>query len=117
MSERDIRGLLFVGRGYEVAKYQVHEAIFPGLAECIPSLWAQRMAKHGAIAIERWAKVGINRLRLTSGGVIPDMLAIRKPREGIPDFFSLSEETGLMDGRLLRHAQDLSWVDEIWVTD
>jgi hypothetical protein len=69
LTDRDVRGLLFIGRGYEVAQYQIHEAEFSGLAECIVSRWTHRMLRRGAIAVERWAKVGINRLRLTRAGL------------------------------------------------
>lgn len=68
VTDRDIEALLFIGRGHEVAQYQVHIAIFHGLSEGIMSRWTQRMLKRGAIAVERWAKVGINRLRLTPKG-------------------------------------------------
>src|ERR1043165_5704056 len=68
VTDRDIQALLFIGRGHEVAQYQLHAAIFPGLAEGIVSRWTQRMLRRGAIAVERWAKVGINRLRLTPKG-------------------------------------------------
>jgi hypothetical protein len=105
LSERDIRGLLFIGRGYEVAQYQVHEAIFPGLAECIPSRWAQRMAKRGAIAIERWAKVGINRLRLTKPGL--DLLAAHGAR--VDDLFTPRQATALKD------VQHTLWINDLRV--
>src|SRR5688572_12634782 len=62
---RDVRALLFIGRGHEVAQYQLHEAVFTGLSEGIVSRWVKRMVRREAIAVERWAKVGINRLRLT----------------------------------------------------
>jgi hypothetical protein len=66
---RDIRALLFIGRGHEVAQYQLHEAVFTGLSEGIISRWVKRMVRREAIAVERWAKVGINRLRLTRVGL------------------------------------------------
>ncbi len=66
---RDIHALLFIGRGHEVAQYQLHEAVFTGLSEGIVSRWVKRMARRDAIAVERWAKVGINRLRLTRAGL------------------------------------------------
>src|SRR4051794_20334596 len=56
VTDRDIEALLFIGRGHEVAQYQLHMAIFAGLAEGIVSRWTQRMLKRGAIAVERWAK-------------------------------------------------------------
>jgi hypothetical protein len=105
LSKRDIRGLRFVGRGYEVAQYQVHEAIFPGLAECIPSRWAQRMAKRGAIAIERWAKVGINRLRLTRAG--HDLLVAHGV--GTSDIFTPRQPTSLKD------VQHTLWINDVRV--
>jgi hypothetical protein len=105
LSERDVRGLLFIGRGYEVAQYQLHEAIFPGLAECIPSRWAQRMAKRGAIAIERWAKVGINRLRLTKAGL--ELLAAHGVN--VDDVFTPRQATALKD------VQHTLWINDLRV--
>ena len=68
ITERDLRALLFIGRGYEVAQYQLHEAVFTGLAEGIMSRWTNRMRDRGLVAVERWGKIGINRLRLTKAG-------------------------------------------------
>ena len=66
---RDVQALVFIGQGHEVAQYQLHEAVFAGLSEGIVSRWVKRMLQRGAIVVERWAKVGINRLRLTRAGL------------------------------------------------
>src|SRR3954451_15515914 len=52
VTDRDIEALLFIGRGHEVAQYQLHVAVFNGLSEGIMSRWTQRMLKRGAIAVE-----------------------------------------------------------------
>jgi len=105
VTDRDIQALLFVGRGHEVAQYQLHAAIFPGLAEGIVSRWTQRMLRRGAIAVERWAKVGINRLRLTKKGL--DLLVARN----IPvhDLFTPRTPTALKD------IQHTLWINDLRV--
>lgn len=71
---RDYEALAFIGRGYEVAQYQLREAVFPGLSEVVGSRRVRRWADPepelglGLIAIDRWMRVGINRLRLTAKG-------------------------------------------------
>jgi len=67
-SERDIAALTFIGEGYEVAQYQLHAAIFPNVSAVVVSHFATRAVRNGWIAVERWNRVGINRLRLTSAG-------------------------------------------------
>lgn len=68
ISERDIRALTFIGEGYEVAQYQLHAAIFPNVSAVVVSHFVRRAVRNGWIAIERWNRVGINRLRLTARG-------------------------------------------------
>jgi len=105
VTDRDIQALLFIGRGHEVAQYQLHVAIFPGLAEGIVSRWTQRLLKRGAIAVERWAKVGINRLRLTPKG--RELLVARGIAVG--DVFTPRTPTALKD------VQHTLWVNDLRV--
>lgn len=68
LPKRDLEALAFIGRGYEVAQYQLRTAVFPGLSEVVCSRRVRRWVKLGLIAVERWMRVGINRLRLTTKG-------------------------------------------------
>jgi len=105
VTSRDLDALLFIGRGYEVAQYQVHEAIFTGLAEGIMSRWTQRMLKRGFVAVERWAKVGINRLRLTHAG--RDTLVAHGMT--VDDVFTPKMPTALKD------VQHTLWINDLRV--
>ncbi len=105
VTDRDIEALLFIGRGHEVAQYQVHIAIFHGLSEGIMSRWTQRMLKRGAIAVERWAKVGINRLRLTPKG--RELLVSRGV--AVDDVFTPRTPTALKD------VQHTLWINDLRV--
>jgi hypothetical protein len=67
-SARDIAALTFIGEGYEVAQYQLHAAIFPNVSAVVVSYFVTRAVRNGWIAVERWNRVGINRLRLTRVG-------------------------------------------------
>lgn len=68
LTSRDLLALAFIGRGYEVAQYQLRVAIFLGLSEVVASRRVRRWHRLGLIAIERWNGVGINRIRLTAAG-------------------------------------------------
>jgi hypothetical protein len=68
LRDRDIEALIFVGRGYEVAQYQLHEAIFASLAPNVVSRFVIRASERGFIAAERLGGIGMNRLRLTRRG-------------------------------------------------
>jgi hypothetical protein len=69
LTDRDIKALAFIGLSQEAAQYQVHEAVFPGLGEAVVSRRIQKLRARGLLAIERWNKVGINRLRLRTAGL------------------------------------------------
>jgi hypothetical protein len=68
LSPRDIAALTFVGEGFEVAQYQLQAAIFPAVSAVVVSHFVKRAVVSGWIAVERWNRVGINRLRLTASG-------------------------------------------------
>ena len=79
---RDLVAGVWIGRGYEVAQYQLHEAVFPGRSAVVVSRFVKRWRDRGLIAVERWNKVGMNRLRLTTLG--RDLLihsAVAKPED------------------------------------
>lgn len=67
-SARDIEALTFIGEGFEVLQYQLHEAVFVGRSEFVVSRFVRRWAARGVLAIERWNGIGANRLRLTPLG-------------------------------------------------
>jgi hypothetical protein len=68
LSKRDVDAFLFIGEGYEVAQYQLREAIFRGRSEVVVSRLVQRWGTRGFLTIDRWNNVGVNRLRLTAFG-------------------------------------------------
>ncbi len=68
LSARDLRALVFVGRGYEVMQYQLHEAVFTGRAPNVVSRFVVRAVRRGYLSAERLQGVGMNRLRLTTEG-------------------------------------------------
>ena len=65
---RDIDVLRTIGEGQELSQGQVHRAVFPTVSEVVVSRRVRRLRDLGLIAVERWRKVGINRLRLTPRG-------------------------------------------------
>jgi hypothetical protein len=68
LSERDVAALQFIGRGAEVAQYQLHEAVFGRVSEVVVSRFARRVSARGLVSVSRWRGIGINRLRLTMRG-------------------------------------------------
>jgi hypothetical protein len=68
LRERDIEALTFIGRGYEVAQYQLHEAVFTSRSPNVVSRFVTRALGRGFIATERLGGIGMNRLRLTRRG-------------------------------------------------
>ncbi|MEA2569266.1 MAG: Replication-relaxation [Acidobacteriota bacterium] len=68
LSARDIAVLVFVAMAREVAQYQIHALFFGGKSEVVVSRCVRRLLGLGLIAVYRWHKVGINRMRLTTHG-------------------------------------------------
>ena len=68
LRDRDIEALAFIGRGYEVAQYQLHEAIFASRSPNVVSRFVIRASERGFIAAERLGGIGMNRLRLSRRG-------------------------------------------------
>lgn len=67
-SKRDLEAGLWIGKGYEVAQYQLHEAVFHGRSPVVVSRFTKRWRERGYLLVERWNRVGMNRLRLTARG-------------------------------------------------
>lgn len=68
LRDRDIEALAFIGRGFEVAQYQLHEAVFGSRAPNVVSRFVIRVSARGLLAAERLGGIGMNRLRLTRLG-------------------------------------------------
>ena len=68
LSPRDLAALRFIGEGYEVAQYQLHESVSRGRSEVVVSRFVRRWADRGFLMIDRWNNIGVNRLRLTTFG-------------------------------------------------
>ncbi len=65
---RDAQALAFIGRGKEVAQYQLRAAIFPGRTEVVASRRVRRWTEQGLVVSDRLHGFGMNRLRLTETG-------------------------------------------------
>jgi hypothetical protein len=63
LSDRDLAALRFIGEGYEVAQYQLHEAIFRERAATVVSRFVVRAQEQKLIVPLRQNRIGINRLR------------------------------------------------------
>jgi hypothetical protein len=68
LSTRDHAVLIFLGIAREAAQYQLHALLFAGLSEVVVSRCVRRLLGLGLIVVDRWRRVGINRLRLTPRG-------------------------------------------------
>jgi hypothetical protein len=68
LSARDLRALVWIGEGYEVAQYQLEAAVFAGLSPTVASRFVRRAVVRGLVAVDRLYGVGMNRLRLTAAG-------------------------------------------------
>jgi hypothetical protein len=68
LSPRDLAALRFIGRGGELAQYQLHEGVFGDVSEVVVSRFVRRASAQGLIVTTRWRGIGINRLRLTARG-------------------------------------------------
>lgn len=66
--KRDLEAGAWIGKGYEVAQYQLHEAVFQGRSPVVVWRFTKRRRDRGYIQVERWNRVGMNRLRLTPKG-------------------------------------------------
>lgn len=65
---RDAQALAFIGRGKEVAQYQLRAAIFPGRTEVVASRRVRRWMEQGLVVSDRLHGFGMSRLRLTEKG-------------------------------------------------
>ncbi|MEO6324228.1 MAG: replication-relaxation family protein [Thermoanaerobaculia bacterium] len=103
LTERDHSALKFIGETLEAAQYQVATAVFPHVSEVVVSRRVRRLHGLGLIAIERWNKVGINRIRLTAQGA--DLLVTRRIARADELFLSRAP----LSPRAVPH--------HLWVTD
>jgi len=105
-SARDLAALAFIGRGFEVMQYQLHEAVFPSRAPNVVSRFVGRATRRGLVIAERLHRVGMNRLRLTKVGV--DLL-VRSGAGRADDLFVPRRSVALKD---LAHTV---WINDIRV--
>src|ERR1044071_10363230 len=68
LPERDYAALRYIGAWYEVAQYQLEDAIFPERSPTIASRCVRRLLEARFIVVERWNRVGLNLIPLTSRG-------------------------------------------------
>jgi len=68
LPERDYEALQFTAAWYQVAQYQLEDAIFPDRSPTIASRCVRRLRAAGYIAVERWNRVGLNLIRVTARG-------------------------------------------------
>lgn len=68
LPERDYEALQFTAVWYQVAQYQLEDAIFPDRSPTIASRCVRRLRAAGYIAVERWNRVGLNLIRVTARG-------------------------------------------------
>jgi hypothetical protein len=68
LPERDYDALRFIGAWYQVAQYQLEDALFADRSPTIVSRCVRRLAAAGYVAVERWNRVGVNLLRTTARG-------------------------------------------------
>lgn len=103
LTGRDLTALKFIGESLEAAQYQLASAVFPHASEVVVSRRVRRLHGLGLIAIERWNKVGINRIRLTTQGA--DLLVTRRVAEKSELFLSRAP----LSPRAVPH--------HLWITD
>jgi hypothetical protein len=65
---RDYDALRYIASWYQVAQYQLEDAMFAGRSATIASRSVRRLAAAGYVAVERWNRVGVNLLRVTTRG-------------------------------------------------
>ncbi|HET8774703.1 MAG TPA: hypothetical protein VFP80_12955 [Thermoanaerobaculia bacterium] len=65
---RDYDALRYIAAWYQVAQYQLEDAVFAGRSATIASRSVRRLAAAGYVAVERWNRVGVNLLRVTARG-------------------------------------------------
>jgi hypothetical protein len=67
---RDFEALRYISAWYQVAQYQLEDALFADRSPTVASRCVRRLAAAGYIAVERWNRVGVNLLRATARGRI-----------------------------------------------
>jgi hypothetical protein len=100
---RDLRAGVWIGQGHEVAQYQLHEAVFSGRSPVVVSRFTKRWKERGLLAVERWNRIGMNRLRLTGKG-----------RDYLLAYSAAEEEDLFVPARAVA-AKDLA--HRLWIND
>jgi hypothetical protein len=54
LRDRDIEALAFIGKGYEVAQYQLHETIFPSRSPNVVSRFVREGQVQGVLPMPMW---------------------------------------------------------------
>lgn len=114
---RDLEALAFIGRGWEVAQYQLRAAIFPGVSEVVASRRVRRWADLKLIRVERFLGMGVNLLRLAPAGR-ELLVAAKIARED--ELFTPERSAALKDIRHLLSVNDvrtLAVMGVPWVAD
>jgi hypothetical protein len=68
LPERDYAALEYIAAWYQVAQYQLEDAVFAERSPTIASRCVRRLRAAGYIAVERWNRVGLNLIRVTARG-------------------------------------------------
>jgi hypothetical protein len=68
LPERDYEALRFTAAWYQVAQYQLEDAVFPNRSPTVASRCVRRLRAAGYIAVERWNRIGLNLIRVTARG-------------------------------------------------
>lgn len=68
LPERDYEALRYIAAWYQVAQYQLEDAVFAQRSPTVASRCVRRLANAGYIAVERWNRIGLNLLRSTTRG-------------------------------------------------
>ena len=68
LPERDYAALRFAATWYQIAQYQLEDAVFPDRSPTVASRCVRRLRTAGYIAVERWNRVGLNLIRVTARG-------------------------------------------------
>ncbi len=100
---RDLEGLAFIGRGWEVAQYQLRAAIFPGRSEVVTSRRVRTWAKRKLIHVVTWMGMG-NLLRLTASG---RELVVAAGLAKEADLFTPQRSVAMKDIRHLLYVNDI----------
>ncbi len=104
LPQRDLIALAFIGRGWEVAQYQLRDAVFQGLSEVVVSRRVRKWVALKLVYVVRWMGMGMNLLRLSPAGrdlVVGSGVAAEE------DLFTPARSVALKDLRHLLFVNDV----------